>query len=1714
MRIEAEANLSALIESTEDLIWSVDLDYRLVTFNQALQRNIQKDFGVQLQAGMRFHEVLNPERVALWPAYYARVLAEGPFRMEYNRNDGGIMELAFNPIVVEGITTGISVFGKEITERKKAEESRRFLAEVVESCEEAIITNAPSGEILTWNHAAEAIYGYSAEEAIGKPVSMIIAPGLRALAERQLKELLAGAPLLQTQGVALRKDGGRVHISVTTWPIRNLAQEVTAVATIVRDISIRYEAEKYRALLASVVESSGDLIHAVNLDGTIASWNLGAERMTGYTSDEVLGKKTEFLVPPRDDGRVRKNIRTIREGCTIGPFDTIIRRKDGTEIDVSLTLTPIRNSNGEVTGAAAIARDISQRKQIERKLEEAEKKYRTIFEGALEGIFQTTLDGQALVANPAVARMLGYDSPQDFLSSVKNTAFDVWVFPEERARYISLLKEAGVVRNFECQFRRKDGTILWAAFNARKTYAADGKTLVNESFIKDITESKLSEMQLRVSLDSLKESQEIGGLGSYVLDIGTGVWTSSDVMDEIFGIGKEYERTIAGWTALIHPDDRAMMAAYLAEEVVGKGLNFDKEYRIVRQTDQAVRWVHGLGRLEFDGKGQPVKMRGVIKDITESKLSEMQVHDSEERYRATFEQAAVGIVLTSFDGMIVRCNARFAAIVGYPLEEIPGLSVRLITAPEDRAASAEVIQRVASGAGAEVLEKRYIRKDGSLFWAKTTVSMQRDGQGRPLHIIAFIEDINERKKAEMQLRDSEERYRATFEQAPIGIVHASLEGRYLRCNARFAEIIGYPQEEVPGLSFQQITVPEDLESSLGLHHQLREGAEEIPSMEKRYVRKDGNLVWVRVTLSPQRDGEGRLLYFIAIVEEIQARKEAEERLKVIQEALRRSEERYRTIFQMTLNAITIIRIDDETCIDLNEAYIAITGYQREDVIGKTGLEIGIWANPEDRRKMFEAVRQSSLCLNLEAQFKRKNGTFFWGILSASKIELDGVPCILTVTRDITDAKAAEERLAAFQESLRASELRYRTIFEASADAVIITGLREGKIIDANQSFLDSSGYERHEVLGITGQELGIWVNESDRQRFFDGLAHDGTCRDFEALSRRRNGEIFWMRISASIIEIEGIPCRLIAARDITEAKRAEERLVAAAKALQSSEERYRTAFQANLDAMIINRADDGRFIDCNQAFLDTSGFTRDEVLGRTTLELGVWVDTRDRTAVREMLHRDSSYRGLEVQFKKKNGEVIWGEMSATLMEVDGVPCILSIIRDLSAAKAAESTIRSLAFYDPLTGLPNRRHLLERLRQPRLNGARRGHSQALLLVDLDHFKTLNDTIGHRTGDLLLQEVARRIAACAREADTVFRLGGDEFVVLLEGLSKVVEEAAAQAEAMGEKILAAISLPCLLEERECLSTASIGIAFLGDRRDSTDEILQQAEIALYQAKAAGRNTLRFFSPALQAAVNARAAMEEDLRQGIKANQFLLYYQPQIERGRLTGAEALIRWKHPKRGLVQPNDFIPLAEESKLILPLGDWVLEAACTQIALWAGRKETAHLSIAVNISALQFRQPTFIENVLEILSRTGANPGNLRLELTESMLVENFEDIVAKMTRLKEHGLRFSLDDFGTGYSSMTYLKRLPLDLLKIDRSFVRDMLVDATSGAIAQTILSLGRAMGLSVVAEGVETEEQRGYLAALGCHSFQGYLFSRPLPLDKFEEFLHNFAKGGGPS
>jgi EAL domain-containing protein (putative c-di-GMP-specific phosphodiesterase class I) len=355
---------------------------------------------------------------------------------------------------------------------------------------------------------------------------------------------------------------------------------------------------------------------------------------------------------------------------------------------------------------------------------------------------------------------------------------------------------------------------------------------------------------------------------------------------------------------------------------------------------------------------------------------------------------------------------------------------------------------------------------------------------------------------------------------------------------------------------------------------------------------------------------------------------------------------------------------------------------------------------------------------------------------------------------------------------------------------------------------------------------------------------------------------------------------------------------------------------------------------------------------------------------------------------------------------------------------------------------------------------------------------------------------------REGDTIARLGGDEFVVMLENLSGNLQEAASMAKATGEDILAILTQPYQLAGYACLSTPSIGITLFTNHQKS-DDLLRQADLAMYQAKAAGRNTLRFFDPEMQKTVMVRAGLEADLREAIKKEQFVLHYQAQvIGNGRQVGAEVLLRWQHPERGMILPGDFIPLAEESKLILPIGLWVLQSACAQLARWASRPETAHLTLAVNVSALQFRQADFVDEVMAALGRHGANPRQLKLELTENVLVESVEDIIDKMAALKAKGVSFSLDDFGTGYSSLSYLKRLPLDQLKIDQGFVRDILTDPNDAAIAKMIVALGESMGLGVIAEGVELEAQWRFLADHGCHAYQGYLFGKPMPISDFEK------------
>ena len=434
----------------------------------------------------------------------------------------------------------------------------------------------------------------------------------------------------------------------------------------------------------------------------------------------------------------------------------------------------------------------------------------------------------------------------------------------------------------------------------------------------------------------------------------------------------------------------------------------------------------------------------------------------------------------------------------------------------------------------------------------------------------------------------------------------------------------------------------------------------------------------------------------------------------------------------------------------------------------------------------------------------------------------------------------------------------------------------------------------------------------------------------------------------------------------------------------------------------------------------------------------------------------------------------------------------------------QEEIHYLAYNDPLTGLPNRRLLRERLQMALAGSARTRHCGAVLMLDLDNFKTLNETRGHDVGDRLLAEVAGRLRGCLGEDDTLARHGGDEFVAVLKDLGPCPQQAAIRAEETGQKILAALREPFHVDadgSEPYHTTLSVGVALFEGQGVPADELLKRGELAMYEAKAAGRNAVRLYDPQMQAVVAARAELEADMRAGLESGQFELFYQPKVVHGRIRGAEALLRWRHPARGFVPPSEFIPLAEECGLILRMGEWVLQTACEQLARWSGHPVLGQLTLAVNVSPRQFHQAGFVAQVLAALAGTGAEPHRLRLELTESMLLQDVEDTIDKMVQLRGYGVGFSLDDFGTGYSSLAYLKRLPLQELKIDQSFVRDVLTDPNDAAIARTIVALGTSLGLQVTAEGVETEAQRAFLERSGCHAWQGYLISRPVPVADYE-------------
>jgi diguanylate cyclase (GGDEF)-like protein/PAS domain S-box-containing protein len=578
-------------------------------------------------------------------------------------------------------------------------------------------------------------------------------------------------------------------------------------------------------------------------------------------------------------------------------------------------------------------------------------------------------------------------------------------------------------------------------------------------------------------------------------------------------------------------------------------------------------------------------------------------------------------------------------------------------------------------------------------------------------------------------------------------------------------------------------------------------------------------------------------------------------------------------------------------------------------------------------------------------------------------------------------------------------------------------------------------------------------------------------------------------------------------RDVTDRRRSQEQLML----LETS------VAQLNDIVIIVETGattdQEARIVFVNDAFEEHTGYSRDEVMGQApNLLLGLDPAVTKLREMASALERTRKARA-ELEVRRKNQTAFWVELEVVAVQAQAqiVTHWVAVGRDITQRKTAEDMIRHLALYDSLTDLPNRQLLMERLQKALFQSARSGQHGALMFIDLDNFKILNDTLGHHVGDQLLKLVAIRLNQSVRKTDTVARLGGDEFVVMVDDLSTDAEAAKRKARALAEKVLNTLREPFQIAGHQHYATPSIGVTSFIGQYDDVGELLKQADLAMYQAKSLGRNNVCFFDPVLQSRMGANAAISADLRVGLREQQFVVYYQPQVDRqGVITGVEALVRWQHPSQGLVLPADFIPVAEDSGMILPLGKWVLETACAQLAAWADWPQTAGLSVAVNVSVQQFRHPNFVDMVMDAIRNAGISPHRLKLELTESLLADRMEVTIEKMGMLKNLGVTLSLDDFGVGYSSLSMLKRLPLDQLKIDKGFVADVLTDPNDAAISRAIISLAQSLSLQVVAEGVETLEQRDFLAQQGCDQFQGYLFAPPLPIQTLDAHLRNPSSG----
>ncbi|WP_449430151.1 EAL domain-containing protein [Pseudomonas putida] len=1009
-----------------------------------------------------------------------------------------------------------------------------------------------------------------------------------------------------------------------------------------------------------------------------------------------------------------------------------------------------------------------------------------------------------------------------------------------------------------------------------------------------------------------------------------------------------------------------------------------------------------------------------------------------------------------------------------------------MAAPRDNKILVSILDKVMADMSSDEIseiQQRWVGNvvDRRMFWQDVLI------YGLPavlllVAILAVVIRINRRLSSEIarrialeqELRSSEYHYRGLVESlSAIAWEADANDFTYSYVSPHAEDLLGFALHEWrrPGF-WRSILHPDDAlwaqaycesETAAGRDH----------SLDYRVIRADGQALWVRNIVSMIKQGHRPLMRGLMI--DISETKRTED-------ALRLSEQKFASVFQQCPDILLIARHSDGCLLEVNEAFEEQIGLPPSEVIGRTASELNLWGVAGTGPLLLERLHRGGI-RNLEMSFRRSNGELFTGLTSAEGFELDGTPALVVAVRDISQLKKT-------QQQLQTSEEKFAKAFHASPDGLLLSRQSDGLLIEVNEGFCRLTGYDLNPSIDQTSLDLGIWVDLNERKRLIDQLKRDAFVRDFSCHIRRSDGQIRLCELSARPLPIGGEDCMLTIARDITERHMMQEKLQLAA-----------TVFENTAEGVLITDTDQ-RISAVNRAFSEITGYSEFEALGQTPRLLASGQhDSAFYAAMWHQLTAEGHWQG-EIYNKRKNGELYPGWLTISAVRNPGreITHFVAVFADISSLKHAQAKLDYQAHHDPLTGLPNRA-LFENRLQSVLTCAQLSNRQgAVLFLDLDRFKHINDSLGHPVGDLLLKGIAQRLKEQVRDVDTVARLGGDEFIILLPGLHKPSD-----ASAIANKLLACFVAPFQAGEHEFFTSASIGISLYPQDGTDVATLIRNADAAMYRSKAKGRNRVEAYTQDLTIQASERIALEHELRRAIERNELSLSYQPKfsLKTQSLVGAEALIRWSHPTFGEVPPEHFIHLAEENGSILEIGDWVLEQACRQMHIW---KMSYHAfgPLSINLAGAQLRHPHLAQRIESLLKTYQLQAGDLQLEITENFIMSQAEEALAVLHQLKKLGVQLAIDDFGTGYSSLSYLKRLPLDILKIDKSFIRGLPDDPHDAAIARAIIALGRSMQLTIIAEGVENQAQQEFLASEGCEQIQGYIVSLPLTP---EEFAANF-------